>query len=80
MEPLANLKTGSTSASVVMLQTSKNLTFLIFASYSTNLPSHTYTVFASTFPWSRFCGELEAKKSLRKEIVEGDRGEIALLQ
>lgn len=31
MEPLANLKRACTSASVIMLQTSTNLTFLIFA-------------------------------------------------
>lgn len=31
MEPLANLKRDCTSASVIILQTSKNLTFLIFA-------------------------------------------------
>ena len=53
MEPLANLKIDSTLASVVMLQTPKNLTFLIYASCSTNPPSHTYTLFASTFPHSR---------------------------
>lgn len=61
MEPLANLKIDSTSASVVMLQTSKNLTFLIFASHSTNLPSHTHAVFASSFPCGRFGGETEVE-------------------
>lgn len=62
MEPLANLKIDSTLASVVMLQTPKNLTFLIYASCSTNLPSHTYTLCLHIPTLAGFCRKPEMKR------------------
>ena len=77
MEPLASLEIDSTSASVVMLQTSENLTFLIFASCSTNLPSHLSSSLPPHSPGAGFCGKIEGKKNdyERKllEVTEGER-------
>lgn len=77
MEPLASLEIDSTSASVIIFQTSKNLTFLIFASCSTNLPSHLYTSLPPHSPGAGFCGKIEVKENYceRKlfKVTEGER-------
>lgn len=80
MEPLANLKIDSTSASVLMLQTCKKIAFLIVASNSTNFPlacleTHILLPYSTEM---RVCMKNEVKKRCFKESYQDDREEMTM--